>query len=136
MDKNFRIEFSVIDPEFAAYVNKRMTQVFNSKKQAYNYRDEKFERISENLELDDRYFSVYIPYLTYKLNNALLIKKRWKRENELWWIWKTLMLDFTLFPYLNFMEENSLPQRVIGAVMDILSKEYASKQNQKKSSHN
>ena len=131
MDKNFKIEFSVYDPEFAAYVNKRMTQVITSKKHAYNYRDEVFARISENLELDDRYFTVYIPYLTYKFNNALLIKKRWKRENELWWIWKTLMLDFSLFPYLKFMEENSLPQRAISAVMDILSKEYTSKQSKK-----
>lgn len=132
MDKNFRMKLEVLDPGFAAYVSKRMTQVFNSNKRAYNYVDMEFERISENLECDDRYFSVYIPYLTYKLNDALLIKKRWKRENEIWWLWKTLMLDVTLFPYLHPMEENSLPQRVINAVMDILSKEYTRKQAQKK----
>ena len=132
MDKNFRMKLVVLDPGFAAYVSKRMTQVFNSNKRAYNYVDKEFERISENLECDDRYFSVYIPYLTYKLNDALLIKKRWKRENEIWWLWKTLMLDVTLFPYLHPMEEDSLPQRVINAVMDILSKEYTSKQVQKK----
>ena len=133
MDKNLKMELDeVLDPEFAAYVTKRMTQVFKSKKRAYNYVDMEFERISENLECDDRYFSVYIPYLTYKLNDALLIKKRWKRENEIWWIWKTLVLDVTLFPYLHPMEENSLPQQVINAVMDILSKEYTSKQVQKK----
>ena len=132
MDKNFRMKLVVLDPGFAAYVSKRMTQVFNSNKRAYNYVDKEFERISENLECDDRYFSVYIPYLTYKLNDALLIKKRWKRENEIWWLWKTLMLDVTLFPYLHPMEEDSLPQRVINAVMDILSKEYTSKQVQNK----
>ena len=132
MDKNFRMKLVVLDPGFAAYVSKRMTQVFNSNKRAYNYVDKEFERISENLECDDRYFSVYIPYLTYKFNDALLIKKRWKRENEIWWLWKTLMLDVTLFPYLHPMEEDSLPQRVINAVMDILSKEYTSKQVQKK----
>ena len=131
MDKNFSMKLIVTDPGFASYVSKRMTQVFNSNKRAYNYVDTEFERISENLECDDRYFSVYIPYLTYKLNAALLIKKRWKRENEIWWLWKTLMLDVTLFPYLHAMEENSLPQRVISAVMDILSKEYTSKQVQK-----
>lgn len=132
MDNNFRMKLEVLDPGFAAYASKRMTQVFNSNKRAYNYVDKEFERISQNLECDDRYFSVYIPYLTYKLNDALLIKKRWKRENEIWWLWKTLMLDFTLFPYLHPNEENSLPQRVINAVMDILSKEYTSKQVQKK----
>lgn len=128
MDKNFSNEFSVFDPEFFEYANKRMEKVINSGKHAYNYKDEVYDDISENLVQDEKYLAVYIPYLTYKFNEALLIKKRWKRENEIWWIWKKLISDFTLIPFSLFLKTDSFPQQVIGAVTDILTRDYLKEQ--------
>lgn len=112
------------DLNFCEYASRRMNGVLRSTTHPANAVDSEYEDIYKRSLKDKRHCSVYVPYMTFKLNNALLIKNRQKRANEIWWIWKKLVFDHT---FLNGMKESEdgLSQRTYDAVLEMLYEEYS-----------
>lgn len=114
------------DLDFCEYASRRMNAVLRSNNHPANALDREYEKIYKRSLTDKRHRAVYIPYLTFKLNDALLMKNQRKRNNQLWWIWKKLVFDHT---FLSGMQDcdDSLTNRTYNAVLDMLYKEYKHK---------
>ena len=114
------------DLDFCEYASRRMNAVLRSNNHPANALDREYEKIYKRSLTDKRHRAVYIPYLTFKLNDALLMKNQSKRNNQLWWIWKKLVFDHT---FLSGMQgcDDSLTDRTYNAVLDMLYKEYKHK---------
>lgn len=114
------------DLNFCEYASRRMNGVLRSNNYPANAFEKEYERIYNRTLKDKRNRFVYVPYMTFKLNNALLMKDQRKRENEIWWIWKKLVFDHSL---LNGADgcKDYLINRTYIAVLEILYGEYKRK---------
>lgn len=111
------------DIDFCEYASVRMNSVLRSCNHPANAYDSEYERIYKETIADHRYVSVYVPYMTFKLNNALLMKNQRKRKNQIWWIWKKLVFDHTFLCGMQ-SSDDSLTNRTYNAVLDMLYNEY------------
>ena len=110
--------------EFEVYAARRMEQIFRSEKLDLSFMDDEYDRLQEKAEIDDRYFSAYIPYLAYKYNNALLLEDKRERENQIFALWRLLKMDYIVFRNVDYLEQSGLLYQIHVAVRQILLEKY------------
>ena len=118
------------DLDFCEYASRRMNAVLRSNNHPANALDKEYESIYKRSLKDKRHRAVYIPYMTFKLNDALLMKDQRKRKNQLWWIWKKLVFDHTFLCGMQ-SSEDGLTNRTYNAILEMLYAEYKLKSQKK-----
>ena len=83
-----------------------------------------WDYLEENLEVDDRYINLLIPYMFFYLNLILLDDDKEERKKEIWGVWYYLKLDEPLFKYRFKEESEKLVQYVDSLVLEMIKDEY------------
>ena len=85
---------------------------------------ETWDFIEKNLENDDRYINVLIPFMTTYLHIAMLEEDKKLREKYIWSIWYYLKLDEPMLVCHFQKESEELRQEVDRQLLQILKKDY------------
>ena len=85
---------------------------------------ETWDFIEKNLENDDRYINVLIPFMTTYLHIAMLEKDKKLREKYIWSIWYYLKLDEPMLVCHFQKESEELIQKVDQQHLQILKDDY------------
>ena len=80
--------------------------------------------IEKNLEEDDRYINVLIPFMTFYLHTAILEEDKELREKHIWGIWYYLKLDEPMLVCRFQKESEELLQEVDHQLLQILKDDY------------
>ena len=83
-----------------------------------------WDYIEEELEEDDRYINLLIPFMTFYLNLMLMDEDKEERKKHIWGVWYYLKLDEPLFNYRFKEESEKLVQRVDSLVLKMIRDEY------------
>lgn len=100
---------------------------------------ETWDFIEKNMEKDDRYINVLIPFMTFYLHIAILEEDKELREKFIWGIWYYLKFDESML-ICHFLEESEkLIQEVDQQIIQILRDDYSefleSQEEEKKNDH-
>ena len=85
---------------------------------------ETWDFIEKNLEEDDRYINVLIPFMTFYLHTAILEEDKELREKHIWGIWYYLKLDEPLLICHFQKESEQLILEVEQQIHQILEGDY------------
>lgn len=85
---------------------------------------ETWDYIEENMEENDRFINVLIPFMFFYLNLILLEDNKEERKKHIWGIWYYLKLDEPLFKYRFKEESEKLVQYVDRLVLKMIKEEY------------
>ena len=85
---------------------------------------ETWDFIEKNLEEDDRYINVLIPFMTFYLHTAMLEEDKALREKYIWGIWYYLKLDEPMLICHFQKESQELLQEVDRQLIQILKDDY------------
>ena len=85
---------------------------------------ETWDFIERNLENDDRYINVLIPFMTFYLHTAMLEEDKELREKYIWGIWYYLKLDEPMLICHFQKESEKLLQEVDQQILQIVKYDY------------
>lgn len=122
MNVQEKIEKWCKDENFLMYADKRMREEICSKPEN-QVLDSRFEELDERFDIDDRYISPMVSYLTYRLQLAKLNRNRKKRRRGVWWVFVQVTM---LGPYVKVFESelSNLLTELQEEIMPMLHYEY------------
>lgn len=122
MNVQEKIEKWCKDENFLMYADKRMREEICSKPKN-QVLDSRFEELNERFDIDDRYISPMVSYLTYRLQLAKLNRNRKKRRRGVWWVFVQVTM---LGPYVKVFESelSNLLTELQEEIMPMLHYEY------------
>lgn len=122
MNVQEKIEKWCKDENFLMYADKRMREEICSKPEN-QVLDSRFEELNERFDIDDRYISPMVSYLTYRLQLAKLNRNRKKRRRGVWWVFVQVTM---LGPYVKVFESelSNLLTELQEEIMPMLHYEY------------
>ena len=122
MNVQEKIEKWCKDENFLMYADKRMREEICSKPEN-QVLDSRFEELDERFDIDDRYISPMVSYLTYRLQLAKLNRNRKKRSRGVWWVFVQVTM---LGPYVKVFESelSNLLTELQEEIMPMLHYEY------------
>ena len=85
---------------------------------------ETWDFIEKNMEKDDRYINVLIPFMTFYLHTAILEEDKELREKHIWGIWYYLKLDEPMLVCRFQKESEELLREVDQQLLQILKEDY------------
>ena len=85
---------------------------------------ETWDFIEKNLEEDDRYINVLIPFMTFYLHTAMLEEDKELREKYIWGIWYYLKLDEPMLICHFQKESEKLLEEVDQQILQIVKDDY------------
>lgn len=122
MNVQEKIEKWCKDENFLMYADKRMREEICSKPENHVL-DPRFEELDKRFDIDDRYISPMVSYLTYRLQLAKLNRNRKKRRRGVWWVFVQVTM---LEPYVKVFESelSNLLTELQEEIMPMLHYEY------------